>query len=110
MPDITLENIVREAQQPRVIHSFTKITGARIEMMAHKSVGDTNFNANWSFQYAEKDASENNKQFAVRAILELTKALVKMVDYAEDQDRYRTEVSAITPANQDVPEDIITGV
>ena len=110
MADVDLTITIPDAHTVRVLDAFNKAAGARIELMAHKSVGDTNFNANWSFQYAEKDASENNKQFAVRAILELTKALVKMVDYAEDQDRYRTEVSAITPANQDVPEDIITGV
>ena len=113
MADVDLTITIPDAHTVRVLDAFSKAAGARIELMANKGVGspeNPSFNANWSFSYAEKDASENNKQFAVRTILELIKALVKMVDYAEDQDRYRTEVSAITPANQDVPEDIITGV
>jgi len=105
--DLTIT--IPDAHTVRVLDAFTKAAGARIELMAHKSTPTKEFNANWSFQYAEKDASENDKQFAIRAILELIKALVKMVDYAEDQDRYRTEVSAITPAAQDVPDNIVTG-
>ena len=110
MPDVTLQITIPDAHATQVLDAFTKAAGARIELMAHKSTPTKEFNANWSFQYAEKDASENNKQFAVRAILELIKALVKMVDYAEDQDRYRTAVSAIPKAEQDVPDNIITGI
>lgn len=107
MPDITLEQVVREAQQPKVMSSFTKITGARIDMMAHKSTPTAEFNANWSFEIDEQGAGENDKQFGERVLRELGIAIIKLVDYAEDQDRYRTEVSALTPAGQDVPDNII---
>jgi len=109
MADITLNIVIPEAHTTRVLEAFTKAAGARIELNAHKHVNDTNFNGNWNFAYDPQGDTENSKHFAVRAILELIKALVKMVDYAEDQERYRTEVSAITPAAQDVPEDVVTG-
>ena len=109
MADVELTITIPDAHTVRVLDAFTKAAGARIELMAHKSVGDTNFNAYWSFEIAPQGESENAKQFAVRVILEQIKALVKLVDYAEDRDRYRTAVAAITPANQDVPEDIVTG-
>ena len=112
MADVQLTITIPDVHTTRVLDAFTKAAGARIELMAHKHTENNDFNANWSFEYAEQDTAggETAKQFGARVILELTKALVKMVDYAEDQARYRTEVSAITPAAQDVPEDVITGV
>ena len=107
MPDITLENIVREAQQPRVIDAFTKITGARIEMMANRHTQTENFNANWSFEIAPQGESENAKQFAERVLRTLGIAVLRMVDYAEDTDRYRAAVATIPSADQDVPDNIL---
>ena len=107
MPDITLENIVCEAQQPRVIDSFTKITGARIDMMAHKSTPSAEFNANWSFEIAPQGESENAKQFGERVLRTLGIAVLRLVDYAEDQDRYRAAVATIPSADQDVPDNIL---
>ena len=105
--DLTIT--IPDAHTVRVLDAFTKAAGARIELMAHKSTPTNDFNANWSYSYDEQQPGETDKQFAVRVILEQIKALVKLVDYAEDQDRYRTEVSAITPATQDVPDDLVTG-
>jgi len=110
MADITLEITIPDAHTARVLDAFTKAAGARIDMSAHKSTETKEFNANWNYSYAEQGDTETAKQFAVRVIIEQIKALVRMVDYAEDQDRYRTAVSAITPATQDVPDNIITGI
>ena len=110
MADITLNIVIPDAHTQRVLDAFTKAAGARIELMAHKSTETKEFNANWNYSYAEQGDTETAKQFAVRVITEQIKALVRMVDYAEDQDRYRTAVSAIPKAEQDVPDNIITGV
>ena len=109
MPDVTLSITIPDAHVARVSDAFTKASGARMDLNAHKSTPTKEFNANWNFTIDEKSGAETTKEFAVRFILEQIKAVVKMVDYAEDQDRYRTEVSALTPAAQDVPEDVITG-
>ena len=109
MADVTLNIVIPDAHTTRVLAAFTKTAGARIELMAHKHTENNDFNANWSYSYDEQQLGETDKQFAVRVILEQIKALVKLVDYAEDQDRYRTAVSAITPATQDVPDNIVTG-
>lgn len=109
MADVTLQITIPDAHTDRVLSAFNKASGARIDMNAHKSTETAEFNANWNFTIEPQGGAETAKQFAVRFILEQIKAVVKMVDYAEDQDRYRTEVSAITPATQDVPEEIVTG-
>ena len=107
MPDVTLENLIKEAQIPMVLDRFTKITGARIDMNAHKSTETAEFNGNWNFTIEEQGDTETSKAFGERVLRELGIAVLRLVDYAEDQDRYRTEVSALTPASQDVPGDII---
>ena len=109
MADVTLNIVIPDAHTTRVLDAFTKAADARIDMSAHKSTETKEFNANWNYSYAEQGDTETAKQFAVRVIIEQIKALVRMVDYAEDQDRYRTAVAAIPPAVQDVPEDIVTG-
>ena len=109
MADVDLTITIPDAHTVRVLDAFTKAAGARIELMAHKHTENNEFNANWSYSYDEQQPGETAKQFAVRVILEQIKALVKLVDYAEDQDRYRTAVAAITPATQDVPDNIVTG-
>ena len=109
MADVTLQITIPDAHVTQVKNAFDKAAGARIDMHEHKSTETQNFNANWNFVVTEQGETETVKEFAVRFILEQIKAVVKMVDFAEDQARYRTEVSAITPASQDVAEDIITG-
>ena len=103
MPDVTLENVVREANQQGLADAFNGLAGKRIEMMAHGE----DFNGNWSFTIAPKGESESLKQFGERFLRELGIAALRLWDYAEDQDRYRGEVALITPASQDVPDDAI---
>ena len=110
MAVVTVQLTIPEAAVPKVVDAFTKLSGAHISLDADKMVNDTNFNGRWDFTIAEQSGAETTKQFAVRFILELIKASVKLVDYAEDRDRYSAEVSAITPPAQDVPDNIITGV
>ena len=109
MADVTLAITIPDAHVTQVKNAFDKASGARIDINAHKSTESTEFNANWNFTIDPQQSGETVKEFAVRFILEQIKAVVKMVDYAEDQARYRTEVSAITPATQYVSDDIITG-
>ena len=109
MPDVTLNITIPDAHVTQVKNAFAKSAGARIDMNAHKSTETQEFNANWNFTIEPQGEGETVKEFAVRFILEQIKAVVKMVDYAEDQDIYRTEVSAITKASQDVPDDVVTG-
>ena len=109
MADVTLQITIPEAHTGTVLDALNKTSGASLSISAQKFTENKVFDSEWRFMYEPKGATETNKQFSVRAILELVKALVKMVDYAEDQDRYRTAVTAIPQAEQDVPDDIITG-
>ena len=107
MADVEITVVIPEAWVADTVEAFTAVAGARIDMMAHKSVGDTEFNANWDFTIAPKGESEGAKAFGARFFKELGLAVVRLYQYAKDRDRYRTEVSGIESAHQDVPDDAI---
>jgi len=109
MADVTLEITVPDAWVTRVLNAFNTIADTHMTIGARGSgVPDTEFDGRWDFRIAVKDPAENNKQFGQRVLRELGKAVVNMVDVAEDNVRYRTEVGAITPPASDVPEDVLT--
>ena len=109
MPDVILEVTVPDAWTVRVLNAFNTIADTHMTIEARGS-GDpaTEFDGRWDFRIAAKAGGENGKQFGERVLRELGKAVVNMVDVAEDNVRYRTEVSAITPPISDVPEDVLT--
>ena len=99
--DITLT--VPTAHASRVLNDLKTLSGKNIDLMVHGE----DFDGNWSFVIAAQETGETDKQFAGRAIRETVKALVRLVDYAEDHKRYSTEVAAIAPPVQDVPDEIL---
>jgi len=103
--DVVVTLTIPEAQVPRAIEAFNGIAGARIDMNAHNP--ETNFNGNWNFTIDPKGAGESQLDFGKRVFKSLGLALIRLWDYAEDQDRYRTAVNAIPTASQDVPDGIL---
>jgi len=103
MPDVQITLTISTDNTQRVLDSFNALAGKTIEINAHELEGG----GHWSFRYDPKDVGETNQDYAKRVLKELVKATVRLVDMAEDYQRYSTEVAAITPPNQDVPEDII---
>lgn len=97
--DLTLS-----VQDPtKVLGAFEALAGKQIEIQ----VMDADYNANWSFSFDSKGA-ETNKQFGERVAKQILRAFVRVVDYAEDRERYNTEVGAVTPPAQDVNDNVIT--
>lgn len=88
----------------RVLDAISGLADMNIELMVHGS----GFHGDWQYSYEPKQPGETSKQFAERAIKEGIRALVRLWDYAEDRERYRAEVATITPATQDVPDEIIS--
>ena len=107
MADVEITVVIPEAWVDDTVEAFTKVAGSRIDMHAHKSTEASEFNANWDFTIAPKGETEGAKAFGARFFKELGLAVVRMYQYAKDRDRYRTEVSEITSAHQDVPDDAI---
>ncbi len=66
------------------------------------------FNARWDFRIAPQQPGETAKQFGQRVLRELGKAVIKMVNKAEDETRYRTQVAAVVPPASDVPDNVLT--
>ena len=110
MADVTLEITVPDAWIIRVLNAFNMITDTHmmIEARGHALNPEDEFDGRWDFRIEDKQSAETNKQFGKRVLRELGKAVVHMVDKAEDDVRYRNEVAAITPPSSDVPEDILT--
>jgi hypothetical protein len=110
MADVILEITIPDAYVTKAIDAFTTIAGKHmmIEARGHAPDPANEFNGMWDFRIDEKDAAETLKQFGERCFRELGKAVINMVDKAEDVDRYRSEVSAVTPPASDVPSDILT--
>lgn len=107
MPDVILENKIREVNQPKVLNAFNTITDTYITIKVSGS-SENEFDGQWDFGIQEKQPTETNKQFGERVLRELGKAIVHMVDKAEDRVRYRAEVAAIEPPASDVPDDILS--
>ena len=110
MADVTLNIIVPDAWVIKVLDAFNKIadTHISIEARGHAPNPEDDFNGRWDFRIINKQPTETNKQFGERVLRELGKAVVHMVDKAEDYTRYRNEVAAITPPASDVSDNILS--
>ena len=110
MADVTLEITVPNAWVVRVLNVFNAITDINMSIEARGGAPnpENEFDGRWDFRIKDKQSAETNKQFGERVLRELGKAVVHMVDKAEDYTRYRTEVAAITPPVSDVPDNILT--
>ena len=110
MPDAILSITVPDAWVVRVLNAFNAITDTHMVIEARNYTPDPadEFDGHWDFRIEDKQPAETNKQFGERVLRELGKAVVHMVDKAEDDIRYRNEVAAITPPSSDVPDDILS--
>jgi hypothetical protein len=109
MADVILNITVPDAWVTKTMDAFNTVTDTHmtIEARGHSPNPEDEFDGRWDFQIAVKEAGETDKQFGQRVVRELAKAVVNMVDLAEDSKRYRTEMAAIAPPESDVPEDVI---
>lgn len=103
MADINLTITIPEEYQETVADAFALASGKPMELSCH----GTNYDSSWQFNIAPKDGSETMKEFGERFLKELGKAVIRLVDLKEDYDRYTSEINAIDPPEQDVPEDIL---
>ena len=107
MANIILNVMVPNKWVTKVLDAFNTITDTHITIEARGNPEDE-FDGHWNFRIEKKLSTENNKQFGERVLRELGKAVVHMVDKAEDDVRYRNEISAIVSPSSDVPEDILS--
>ena len=110
MADVILNITVPYAWVTRVLNAFNTVTDTHmmLEARGHAPNPANEFDGRWDFRIPDKLPTETNKEFGERILRELGKAVVHMVDKAEDDIRYRNEVAAITPPVSDVPDDILS--
>jgi len=87
----------------RVLNAITTLAGKNIELMVH----GRDFDGSWSYSHEPQQSGETAKDFAARAIKANILAMVRLVDYTEDRERYNAAVAGIAPPEQDVPDEVI---
>lgn len=110
MADVILQITVPDAQVLRAVAAFAAIsnTHMRIESRGSLDMPDgSDFHGEWDFRILPQQTGETTKQFGQRVLRELGKAVINLVDKAEDETRYKTEVAAVVPPASDVPDNIL---
>jgi hypothetical protein len=108
MADVKLEITVPNAWTTRVLNAFTTIADTHIWITSQGSSVDHNdFHGTISLRIDAQQGGETAKEFGERVLRELGKSIVKLVELAQDTDRYQTDVNNVTPASESVPEDIL---
>ena len=108
MADIPLTVTVPDAWVIKVLNAFNTVADTHITLVARGS-GDpeTEFVGCWDFRIDVKQAGETNIEFGERVLRELGKAVINMVDKAEDEQRYKVEIATIIPPASDVPAGVL---
>ncbi len=101
--DVNLEVTIPEAKVTKVLDSFNTIADTHMEIISRGN----DFDGHWDFIIEDKQPGENDKEFSERVLRKLGKAVIDMVDIAEDTDRYNAEIAALTPPESDVDPDIL---
>jgi hypothetical protein len=107
MADVILNITIPDAHVTRALDAFSTITDKHLTLTARGSEAP-DFDGSWDFRIDPKDAGESNKQFGERCLRELGKAVINLVDLAQDTDRYKTDIDAVTSPESDVPTDVLT--
>jgi len=100
MADLNITITIPENYIPRVQEAFNSLAATEIELK--------NEFARIFFEIPEKQTGESNLQFGRRFIRKAMKQFVRLHELDEDGDRYKSEVSAVSPPEESVPDDIIT--
>lgn len=111
MADVVLNITIPDAMTVRALAAFTKIAGTHmtIESRGSQDMPDgSDFNGHWDFRIEPQQPGETAKQFGQRVLREFGKAVINMVNKAEDETRYRTAVAMVVPPASDVPENVLT--
>lgn len=104
MADVVLQLTIPDANVERILTALNKLAGKPLSIEATDSDW---WRGIWQYSFEPKTVDETNKDFAVRVIKENIKAMVRMVEYAQDVERYKTIVATVSPPTQTVPDNII---
>jgi hypothetical protein len=104
MADVVLQITIPEAYVAKVLAALTALAGKNLSI---ESANPDWWRGIWQYSFEPKADTETNKDFAVRAVKETVKALVKMVDRAEREQQFKASQAAIVLPPTTVPDDVI---
>jgi hypothetical protein len=113
MADVLLTITLPHAWVPKTLDAFLAIADTHITITSRGSAEnpEDDFSGSWDLRIDDPgvlNTAAEKKAYGEKVLRELGKAIVNMVDLAEDKDRYQTEINAVTAAASDVPDDVLT--
>ena len=106
MADIEVTITIPDEHVPRVVATFNALCGAEVTM--HSTNATTGIPGNSHISIAEKGESETNLQMGKRIIKRLILGAVELSEKGAEDNRYQSEIAAVTPPTVEVSDDIIT--
>ena len=100
---------VPDAYTVQVLATMNTLAGTHMTLTARSPNQDPpdRFNGQWRFRIAPKDPNETNVQFAQRFTVEILRASVRVVKSHDENERYRTEISKVSPPDVNVPDGVV---
>lgn len=105
MADVVLQVTIKDAHTMRVLTAITEQAGKSVRMQIQDNDYFSWGEDPWS--YNPKATGETNKQFAERMLRRFLIAFVKHYEYNLDVVRQRSEINAIDPPSENVPDGIV---
>jgi len=92
-----------------VLSAMNQLSGTHMTLEARGSSPnpEDDFDGRADFRINPKDPNETNLEFAERFTRSLLVASVKVVKQHEEHERYREEVSKITPPDNTIPDGVV---
>lgn len=103
MADVQLTLTVPDAYVTRVLAAMNHADGRLVEV----SVGDAAIGDNYGFTTAIEKGGMGNAEYAKYFIMQLIKTYVRAYEFGVDRVRFESEQAAVTPATQNVPDEIV---
>lgn len=107
MADVTLNLIIPDVWVSRCLDAFTLASGRHLVLKTGDISAGPKDTITWDFELGKKDTGETNTEFGKRVCKELVIALIRMVEYAQDEQRYWDDVDDVVAPAQSVPDDIV---
>ena len=98
MADVDLTVTIPDAYVIKVLNALQATADRDLMLGAFNSDSPIE----WGFKISGQQGGETSKDFGERYIKEFLLAVIRMVEFAQDKNRYDAEIQAVTPPTQDV--------
>lgn len=101
MADVELSVIIPDEHVSRVVDAFTAYDDMAVETTVRIPGLDK-----WTWTFPTRNG-DTAKVFGENVLRAFVRAIVRSYEYGLDEERYDTEIDAVDPADQSVPDEIV---